>query len=48
MLLANETEERKAKIWKTLSDQTKARYSKDNGHVELDNEAVCIVGKKRD
>jgi enediyne biosynthesis protein CalE5 len=47
-LLANETEERKAKIWKTLSDQTKALYSKDNGHVELDNEAVCIVGKKRD
>jgi ubiquinone/menaquinone biosynthesis C-methylase UbiE len=47
-LLANETEERKAKIWKTLGDQTKARYSKDNGQVELDNEAVCIVGKKRD
>jgi SAM-dependent methyltransferase len=45
-LLANETEERKAKIWKTLSDQVKAQYSKDNGHVKLDNEAICFVARR--
>jgi enediyne biosynthesis protein CalE5 len=44
-MLANETEERKTQIWNKVTDQVKAKYTEDNGRVNMDNEAICIVAK---
>lgn len=46
-MLANETEEKKAKIWNIVTNYVKAEYTKDNGRVKLDNEAICIVGRRQ-
>jgi ubiquinone/menaquinone biosynthesis C-methylase UbiE len=43
MMLANETAEKKAKIWSLVAEKVKSEYSKDDGKVILDNEAICVV-----
>jgi ubiquinone/menaquinone biosynthesis C-methylase UbiE len=43
MMLANQTAEKKAKLWSLVAEKVKSEYSKDNGKVILDNEAICVV-----
>lgn len=45
MMLANETAEKKSEIWNIVTDKVKSQYARDNGHVILDNETICVVAK---
>jgi hypothetical protein len=46
-LLTNETDMRKDEIWKEVADQVRLKYSnKINGHVILNNEAICATGTR--
>jgi ubiquinone/menaquinone biosynthesis C-methylase UbiE len=47
MMLANETSEKKTEIWNLVADKVKSEYTKDNGHVILDNEALCVVANRK-
>jgi hypothetical protein len=46
-MLANETSEKKAEIWNLVADKVKSEYTKDNGHVILDNETLCVVANRK-
>ena len=47
MMLANESESRKAEIWNTITEQVKLQYvDNKNGHAKFDNESICIVGNR--
>jgi len=47
MMLANETSEKKDEIWNLVADKVKSEYTKDNGHVILDNETLCVVANRK-
>jgi ubiquinone/menaquinone biosynthesis C-methylase UbiE len=47
IMLANESDERKAQIWNKVTDHVRNLYSKDNGRVKLDNEAMCLVARRQ-
>jgi ubiquinone/menaquinone biosynthesis C-methylase UbiE len=47
IMLANESDERKAQIWNKVADHVRNLYSKDNGRVKLDNEAMCLVARRQ-
>lgn len=56
--MANETERRREEIWKMLTKEVDRKYvtvSKDNNNnnnidhnrsIRMDNETICIVGRK--
>lgn len=44
-MLANETKSRQDEIWNRVTDAAK-KYSDESGHVKLNNETICIVGRK--
>ena len=55
--MANETERRRGEIWKMLTKEVDRKYvtvSKDNNNnnidhnrsIRMDNETICIVGRK--
>jgi ubiquinone/menaquinone biosynthesis C-methylase UbiE len=47
-MLANESEKRKEEIWKVLNDHVRTQYTDNTGRrVKLENEAICITGRKR-
>lgn len=43
MMLANETAEKKKEIWDLITEKVTSQYSKNNGHVIMENEAICVV-----
>jgi ubiquinone/menaquinone biosynthesis C-methylase UbiE len=47
-ILANETETRREKIWKALTEEVKRKYVtvNNNKSIRMDNETICIVGRK--
>lgn len=47
-ILANETETRREKIWKALTEEVKRKYvtANNNKSIKMDNETICIVGRK--
>jgi ubiquinone/menaquinone biosynthesis C-methylase UbiE len=48
-ILANETETRREKIWKALTEEVKRKYvtaNNNNKSIRMDNETICIVGRK--
>ena len=45
-MITNQTLERKEHIWKAVSKAAAKYANNQNGHIHLDNEAICIVGKK--
>ena len=49
-ILTNETETRREKIWKTLAEEVERKYVADvnnnNKSIRMDNETICIVGRK--
>ena len=47
-ILANETETRREKIWKALTEEVKRKYvtANNNKSIRMDNETICIVGRK--
>jgi ubiquinone/menaquinone biosynthesis C-methylase UbiE len=47
MMLANETAEKRAEIWDIVTAKVKSQYMKDNGHVILDNETICVVANRQ-
>jgi hypothetical protein len=48
VMLANETEMRKKEVWKAVTDQVRLEYSNiTNGPVSLNNEAICVVGRRK-
>jgi ubiquinone/menaquinone biosynthesis C-methylase UbiE len=47
MMLANETAERKSEIWNIITDRVKSEYTRNDGHVILDNEAICVVANRQ-
>jgi ubiquinone/menaquinone biosynthesis C-methylase UbiE len=47
VMLSNETEKKKEEIWEAVTNQVKHDYGDNtNGSVRLDNEAICIVGRR--
>lgn len=46
MMLVNETAEKKAKIWNKVAEKVRSEYTKNNGHVILDNETICVVANR--
>lgn len=47
MMLANETAERKSEIWNIITDRVESEYTRNNGRVILDNEAICVVANRQ-
>ena len=47
MMLANETAEKKSEIWNIVTDKVKSHYTRDNGHVTLDNETICVAANRQ-
>jgi len=48
-MLSNETEERKEEIWKAVTKEAARKYiDNTTGCIRLDNEVICIVGKKKE
>ena len=48
MMLSRETEKRKQEIWKAVTDQVRHEHSNiTNGHLRLNNEAICAVGRRQ-
>lgn len=48
VMLANETEMKKKEIWKIVTDHVRLEYSNTiNEHVRLNNEAICVVGRRQ-
>jgi SAM-dependent methyltransferase len=47
-ILTNETETRREKIWKALTEEVKRKYvtANNNKSIRMDNETICIVGRK--
>ena len=46
-MLANETQERKEKIWDTVTAEISTRYAKNRtGSVNLNNESICVSAIK--
>ena len=48
-ILTNETETRREKIWKTLAEEVERKYvdvNNNNKSIRMDNETICIVGRK--
>ncbi|MDQ3840528.1 MAG: methyltransferase domain-containing protein [Thermoproteota archaeon] len=48
-ILSNEVEERKEEIWKAVAEEAARKYTDNTtGCIRLDNEVICIVGKKNE
>jgi enediyne biosynthesis protein CalE5 len=48
-MLSNETEERREEIWKAVAEEAARKYTDNTtGCIRLDNEVICIVGKKKE
>jgi hypothetical protein len=48
-ILSNEAPTRRDKIWKTLAEQVERKYgivNNNNKTIRMDNETICIVGRK--
>jgi hypothetical protein len=48
-ILANETEERKEKIWRAVKEEVTRKYSDKalgKGYIKMNNETICILGRK--
>ncbi len=46
-VLSNQTIEHKEKIWKAVTEAAATKYANNNkGPINMDNEAICIVGTK--
>ena len=45
-MLANETQERKEKIWNTVTAEITKYADSSTGSVSLDNETICVCGTK--
>ena len=43
LMMANETAKKKEELWKIITEKVHSQYTKDNGQVVLDNEAICVV-----
>ena len=46
-MLADQTLDRKAQIWKAVTEATKKYVKNNTDSIVLDNEAICIVGQKQ-
>lgn len=49
-ILASETEERKEKIWRAVKEEVTRKYSDKalgKGYIKMNNETICILGRKR-
>ncbi|MGA7690971.1 MAG: hypothetical protein WCA61_01550 [Nitrososphaeraceae archaeon] len=44
-MLANETKSIQDEIWNKVTDPAK-KYSDESGNVRLNNETICLVGRK--
>lgn len=43
MMLKNESAEKKKEIWDLITEKVTSQYSKNNGQVIMENEAICVV-----
>jgi SAM-dependent methyltransferase len=44
--LSKQTEERKEDIWRKVAEEAARNYGTANGLIKMDNESICIVGKR--
>ena len=44
--LSKESEERKKDIWRKVAQEATQKYGTANGLIKMDNESICIVGKR--
>ena len=44
--LSKVTEERKENVWRKVAEEAARNYGTANGLVKMDNESICIVGKR--
>lgn len=48
-MLSNEVEERREEIWKAVAEEAARKYTDNTtGCIRLDNEVICIVGKRKE
>lgn len=43
VMLKNESAEKKKEIWDLITEKVTSQYTKYNGHVIMENEAICVV-----
>jgi ubiquinone/menaquinone biosynthesis C-methylase UbiE len=43
MMMANETTEKKEELWNIITERVNSQFTKSNGHIIMENEAICVV-----